>query len=227
MTRSTEQLQVSSRRLVCRHLARVGQVITAVVSCGCGAVGVLAFPAAAFIAWLALGAMIGGFVLILCHEQARSRYTPGNAVVLATAGAAVTVYTCLVLAGLFVVLGALAATVIPLLVIGIGAGVWRQRNARGVDLDDPAPDGRAAPAVPTTIVPTTADASTLELCAQWRRSYWLLLDMPSGSDRAQVMQVRANLLDELERRDPAGFDRWLQTQPRAGSDPGRFLSTDH
>jgi len=32
------------------------------------------------------------------------------------------------------------------------------------------------------------------------------------------------LLDELERRDRAGFQRWLSTGARAASDPSRYIS---
>jgi hypothetical protein len=34
------------------------------------------------------------------------------------------------------------------------------------------------------------------------------------------------LLDAIERRDRDGFTRWLETGARAGSDPGRYLTTD-
>jgi MFS family permease len=234
MTRSAEHPQVPSRPLVGRVLARVGQVITMVASCGFGAVGVLAFPMTVFVVWLTLGATVGGVVLMLCHDQ-RRRCTAGDAGVLAAASATATVCTCLVLAGLAAVLGALAALVVPLLLAGTAAWVLRHREARGDDawtVTIPAPSGiesdRAGDAVRALLAAASirADASTRELCAAWCRSYWLLHDLPPGPHRYQVLRIREDLLDELERRDPAGFDRWLQTHPRAGSDPSRFLSAD-
>jgi len=35
--------------------------------------------------------------------------------------------------------------------------------------------------------------------------------------------VRQRMLDELERRDRAGFERWLSTGARAASDPSRYI----
>ena len=68
--------------------------------------------------------------------------------------------------------------------------------------------------------------STLQLCGAWQRSYWLLLDLPPGPACEQVVSIRHHVLDELERRDPTGFGRWLKSGPRAGSHPGQFLVAD-
>jgi len=53
-----------------------------------------------------------------------------------------------------------------------------------------------------------------------------LLDVPAGPGRWEIVRVRECLLDELERRDRDGFIRWLDSGARAGSDPGRYLSSD-
>jgi hypothetical protein len=75
-------------------------------------------------------------------------------------------------------------------------------------------------------LPLTFEAlSTPELCLAWRRSYLALLDVTSSRARWQIVRMRQCLLDELERRDRDGFTRWLDTGARAGSDPGRYLST--
>ena len=72
--------------------------------------------------------------------------------------------------------------------------------------------------------PTPEALSTPELCLAWRRSYLALLDVTSSPARCKIVRLRQCLLDELERRDPDGFTRWLDTGARAGSDPGRYLS---
>jgi len=41
---------------------------------------------------------------------------------------------------------------------------------------------------------------------------------------ADLMLLRQRLLDELERRDRAGFGRWLSTGARAASDPSRDVA---
>jgi hypothetical protein len=69
--------------------------------------------------------------------------------------------------------------------------------------------------------------STTQLCGVWQHSYWLLLDLPPGPSRDEVVRIRRQVLDELERRDPTGFSRWLQTEPRAGNHPGQYLIADN
>lgn len=67
------------------------------------------------------------------------------------------------------------------------------------------------------------DMSIAELCLAWRRSYPALTSHVGGSDGwASVVELRRSVLDELERRDPSGFARWIATA-RAASDPGRFI----
>jgi hypothetical protein len=66
--------------------------------------------------------------------------------------------------------------------------------------------------------------STPELCLAWRRSYLTLVDLPAGSARCELVAMRQSMLDELERRDSAGFQRWLDDGARAGGDPGRYLA---
>ena len=76
-------------------------------------------------------------------------------------------------------------------------------------------------------LPLTFQAlSTPELCLAWWRSYLALLDVASYPARCNIVGMRECLLDELERRERDGFTRWLDTGARAGSDPGRYLSTD-
>jgi hypothetical protein len=88
----------------------------------------------------------------------------------------------------------------------------------------------AASGTSASDVPAAADEfafralSTLELCEALRCSYLPGPDdSPEQTEWARV-RMRGHLLDEIERRDPAGFNRWLATQPHAGSDPRCFLS---
>lgn len=65
------------------------------------------------------------------------------------------------------------------------------------------------------------------LCASWQDTYRLIRDLPTDSvDHALVAEIRKQLLDEIARRDPAGFARWIHTGPRACSDPSRYLTAD-
>lgn len=65
--------------------------------------------------------------------------------------------------------------------------------------------------------------SDSDLCRQWRQSFTDLQRAGGPAELARLSQTRRELLDELARRDPAGFDRWLNNGARAASDPARYL----
>jgi hypothetical protein len=44
--------------------------------------------------------------------------------------------------------------------------------------------------------------------------------------RHALVDRRLQALDELERRDPAGFARWLADGATVDSDPARYVSSD-
>lgn len=70
------------------------------------------------------------------------------------------------------------------------------------------------------------ELSTEQLCWAWRRSYVHLGSCASADGLARLAKLRRGYLDELQRRDPAAFDRWLPTA-RAASDPARFFCRAH
>lgn len=130
------------------------------------------------------------------------------------------------------------------LVVAAGCGWWGRRSA-----DDPVaepvgdrrPEGEAqggqdpeggdrpVTAAQSSDVPEHLDVDRLSdraLCQAWRASYLRLQrlqDVPDPSGVARVTRERSQLLDELQRRDPTGFDAWLVAGARAPSDPGRYL----
>jgi hypothetical protein len=75
--------------------------------------------------------------------------------------------------------------------------------------------GGAATRALFAIDPTTLDDATL--CAAWRISN-VVLEQPEASDLNQLMEVRRQLLDELQRRHPATFSSWLAATPEATDD---------
>ncbi|MEU5265520.1 hypothetical protein [Amycolatopsis sp. NPDC021455] len=84
---------------------------------------------------------------------------------------------------------------------------------------------RAAPgrSIPAPAPVATAQPALDDLCLAWRRSYLEL--QRAGDDRLwhAVVEARRGYLDDLERRDPRGFARWLRSGARAAGDPQRFL----
>ena len=65
--------------------------------------------------------------------------------------------------------------------------------------------------------------TTAQLCRALERSYDPTRD-PPGQTEWTLLLMREQLLDEIERRDPAAFNRWLSTAPSPGDDPGRYFT---
>ena len=73
---------------------------------------------------------------------------------------------------------------------------------------------------------TGAPGTAAQLCLTWRSSYLRLHRATSCPAVAELVLLRQCVLDELERRNPAGFGRWLSTGARAASDPSRYVGRD-
>lgn len=112
----------------------------------------------------------------------------------------------LVVTGLTALFGPTSGVVI-LLLAAVSMICWRVHRRR----------------IPATVLETL---STRQLCSVWRHSDAALLDLPDGPTRREIVRIRGRLLNELERRDPAGFARWLRNDLGAHSDPGHYLITD-
>lgn len=162
----------------------------------------------------------------------------------------------LALTGLVVLLGPATGALLLLLLVSAAAVWWWWCRGPGVTLrgnpwhaveggllraaqrpDPPrrskAPDRAAPPSAaagPSPPVPwcepIPANMTIPQLCLTWQRTYFALYDLPAGAPRTEIVRLRERLLDEIERRDPDGFTRWLDTGARPGSDPGRYLAGD-
>jgi hypothetical protein len=82
----------------------------------------------------------------------------------------------------------------------------------------PAPSGSAAgPGWP-------AELTVAELGRAWVRSSAALSATRDPVARARLVSRRQQALDELERRDPDGFARWLAAGATIDSDPARWVT---
>jgi hypothetical protein len=68
------------------------------------------------------------------------------------------------------------------------------------------------------------ELDTGDLCTAWQRSYFQLLVTRDATARRCLVQRRQDYLDEIERRDPDGFRRWLDSGARPGGDPEPYLT---
>ena len=80
-----------------------------------------------------------------------------------------------------------------------------------------------ATAVP---LPPVSALSTEALGQEWVRTTTALSGPLDARTREAIVVRRQQTLDELERRDPDGFARWLAAGPVPGSDPADWLRTD-
>ena len=131
-----------------------------------------------------------------------------------------TVVVLLVLSGTAVLGGA----VLTLLVAGAAAGTWTVlwllRSPRGAAGSPTAVAPARHPAVP---LPPVSTLSTGDLGREWVRTTTALSGPLDARTREEIVLRRQQTLDELERRDPEGFARWLSGLPLAGSDPSGDL----
>ncbi len=128
-----------------------------------------------------------------------------------------TVAVLLVLSGT-AVLGGAALT---LLVAGVAAGTWTVVGlARGSRAGSPSV---AAVVRPALVLPPVSSLSTEALGREWVRTTTALAGPLDAGTREAIVVRRQQTLDELERRDPDGFARWLSGVPLPGSDPSGDL----
>ena len=64
-----------------------------------------------------------------------------------------------------------------------------------------------------------------ELCYAWRRTYLLLSMWNDPSATLAIVRVRQVYLDEMDRRNPAGLQAWLDSGARAAGGPDRYLGS--
>lgn len=200
------------------RLGRVLRVLGAVAGVALATVGLAAQPAVT-VGGATLGVFAGG-ATALCLNNRPGIDLPARRRCAIGVGTTV-VGLWLIATGLVVVLGTSTASVlVALLFIGIPAPLLLREGCRPVQpaTTPPTVSAQARP-------PVLAALSTPELCLAWRRSYLTLGELPAGAARGELVTLRQSMLDELERRDPAGFHRWLDAGARAGGDPGRYLAS--
>lgn len=197
-----------------------------------GAVGLAGAMISASVAWvlvvfvlmaLALGALSANLQSIDREGRARGRIS-GTTVIRhgCLAGAVV-----VALFGLSILIGA-AVLPLALLMAVTSPGALDWWCSRRKSISQPSvqniPERRALPrddlSEPTSVVEEMTDR---ELCLAWRRSYVELERADSARIKASIARFRSQVLDELERRNPAGFEDWLASGARAPSDPTRYV----
>jgi hypothetical protein len=76
------------------------------------------------------------------------------------------------------------------------------------------------------LLPPVEQLTTRALGREWLRTTAALASQLEPLVHESLARRREVALDELERRDPDGFARWLAAGPVPGSDPADWLGTD-
>lgn len=230
---------MSIRGPIARLLLGAGALCALVVAL----VGGIALRTSGVVAVLLAGAVAACLALGLAREAPeRSRWSPGE---VAGRAAGWTVGALLVLSGT----AALAGGAVAALVAGVaGAGGlawWLLRSAgaaRTARTARPLDEARGPWAVPSAgapgngsraagptrtdvarVLPPVSELSTDALGREWLRTAAALAGRLEPAARSSIVRRRQDALDELERRDPDGFARWLAAGPVPGSDPARYV----
>jgi hypothetical protein len=171
-------------------------------------------------------------MLAACTAVGIARDVPGSdhrsLLEAAVQAAAWTVGILLALGGVAVLAGGLAA-VSAAATVALAWWAVRLSRARGRRAGSVA--ARTAPAVDVPFLPvpdagglqSVSGLTTPALGREWLRTTAALRGRLSPSERSALVRRREQTLDELERRDPAGFARWLADGPSPASDPATYL----
>jgi hypothetical protein len=184
----------------------------------------LQFGAGAALVVVAFAGSVTGFAAwALQGEQPTPRPTAGTVATGLLGGLGL-----LGLIGWVAAVGA-AGLVVCALIVTTGVLVLRARRRPRAATDEPRrpPPPSGAPPLeslaegPLPLPHTLGELSTADVCWAWRVSY-LRVRRPGcpGYEVAFLTELRSACLDELERRDPAAFSRWLPAA-RAAADPAR------
>jgi hypothetical protein len=160
-----------------------------------------------------------------------------GAVEAAWKAAAATVSVIFLVTGVVVLAGGAVAALVSGLAVVTGGAVWllttRRARHAGARTPGAAPvtdDGDPAPGLaaawlshrqpPVSLLPTSV------LGSEWLQTSSALACPVEPAARQEIIRRRQETLDELERRDPAGFARWLAAGAATDSDPAAFVRGD-
>ncbi|GAB4082520.1 hypothetical protein GCU67_11130 [Modestobacter muralis] len=203
-------------------LARCGLALLVLLGAVLAAVGGIAIGGAGLLAVALSGAVAACLGAGIAREGDDPRRAPADTALRAAAG---TVAGLLLISGCVVLAGSAVAVLAVVAVLGLLLARWGLRAARAARVD------ARTPATRTSLVGGddgrwVHGLSVQELGREWVRSSAALAAARDPFTRQELVRRRQEALDELERRDPAGFARWLEGGATADSDPAEYVSGD-
>lgn len=175
------------------------------------------------------GLLAGAIAVGIARDLPRRDRRP--ALESAVQAAAWTVGGLLTLAGVAALTGGVVAVVVGFAAVGAWLAVRAVRSSPRPGNARPASWPTAGAEVLRLPVPPEAPdgtsglvgLSTPALGREWIRTTAALGGRISPVERQALVRRREETLDELERRDPAGFARWLAEGPALGTDPADYV----
>jgi hypothetical protein len=175
--------------------------------------------------------IVAGLVAGVAYGVQEDAAGPRGAVALKAAVA--TTAIGMVATGIGVLAGAaVAVTVTGSALVAAGGLAWlrrwvRRRSGSAAAPARPVPTPASAPMwnrldppLPVSLLPTSA------LCGEWVHSTAALAGRLDPAVRQEMVHRRAEALNELERRDPVGFARWLTAERGLDNNPAAFVRGD-
>lgn len=103
--------------------------------------------------------------------------------------------------------------------------VWPRGLAGKQATFQPPTPGGTPEVIRVSLNPQTVPLMTdRQLILEWRVSFVILQHDWSTIDVLSVIDFRCRCLDELEKRNPAGFAQWMSNGARAASDPTPYMT---
>jgi hypothetical protein len=195
-----------------------------ILGAGLAAVGGLALRAPGVVAVGVAGLLAGLTAAAIARDTpGSSRRSIAEVAAFATAG---TLGALLVLSGAATLVGGAITAVLLVLAVVVGWLVLGRRWSSG-----PRSDTGRRPTSSVVPLAAIADAaakpvvamSTAELGREWLRTSEVMAGSLDAARRRTIVERREATLDELERRDPDGFGRWMAEGPAPGSDPAQYV----
>jgi hypothetical protein len=169
------------------------------------------------LAAIVLAAVVSGCLAAgIAHETPSCERPP---VEVAWRAAVATVGVLLGGNGLVVVAGgAITSGLVGAVVLAVGVR-WAVRAS-----GRPRRSGVVAAVVPLSLPGDVRSLSVPELGREWVRTSAVLREVHDPAVRQGLVRRRQEALDELERRDPAGFARWLASGATVDDDPTVYVT---
>lgn len=182
------------------------------------------------VAGLLAGCMAAGISREMpAASRRRSTLEAAASVGATTVGVLLLVAGIAALAGGAVAFLTIGTVVVVVLIVWTAHGRRPAASSTSDRMTTPSHPSLALPASPqahgelTRLLPPVAVLTTSELGQEWLRTSEVLAGRLDAAARASLVTRREETLDELERRDPTGFARWLAAGPTLSSDPAGYV----